>query len=375
LAPQSGPKAPAQPGTAPPVRYRELDADLKLQIREKILLEKAFGQMGNAADDAFQFMIELSMKYMSAEKADRAKLAASFADECKAYAVKNGLEYHETKEMTQTELATSLDERIGSAGEAVSEQSVRRDVRRVSDMVFEGDGTGRSRMGLYAPQRADSPKEKYAYWKIAEIPSKVPDLADKATRQLVVNSWKFEKARELAEKRAQEVAALVKAAPADITAALSGQTINGTKDSPALTVREIPTFSWMRVSQSVPSMGLQFPMESFVEGIDQPGSDFFRLVFDQLSEGEVGVALNRPRTVFYVVRVHDRDGSGGDGGIALQELQQQFLKERFTSQFPTPYDFMASEAQQFVDLRWQQSFSKQFGITFEEGDMRNPEDE
>ncbi len=354
---------PRFPTPGAPARYRELDDDLKLDIRETLLRDKAFSKMSDAADKAFEFMMEMGMKYLSADAKERDKISSSFADQCKAYAEKNGLEYHETKEMTQIELSSSLDEKIGDADEAVSSQ---RNARKVYQLCFETNSSGRgARVSLYAPQRADSLTARYAYWKIAEIPAKIPDLANKETRQLVLDSWKFEKARTLAQTRANDLAELIRKAPADVSAALSGQTINGTKDSPPVSVREVPMFSWLRTSQSVPTMGLPFPTESNLGGeIGNPGPDFFKLVFEKLSDGEVGVSLNPQKTVFYVVKVHDRDGSGPDGGVVMQELQQKFMKERFTSEFPTPYDFLASQEQQLLDMRWVQNFNKHFGITF-----------
>lgn len=359
-APAMPPKFPT-PGA--PVRYRELDDDLKLDIRETLLRDKAFAKMSDAADKAFEFMMEMGMKYLSADAKERDKISSTFADQCKAYAEKNGLEYHETKEMTQVELSSSLDEKIGDADEAVSSQ---RNARKVYQLCFETNSSGRgARVALYAPQRADSLTARYAYWKIAEIPAKIPDLANKETRQLVLDSWKFEKARTLAQTRANDLAELIRKAPADVSAALTGQTINGTKDSPPVSVREVPMFSWLRTSQSVPTMGLPFPTESNLGGeIGNPGPDFFKLVFEKLSDGEVGVSLNPQKTVFYVVRVHDRDGSGPEGAVVMQELQQKFMKERFTSEFPTPYDFLASQEQQLLDMRWVQNFNKHFGITF-----------
>ncbi|MDB5342174.1 MAG: hypothetical protein JWP89_551 [Schlesneria sp.] len=365
LPPKLTPPAmpPRFPAPGAPARYRELDDDLKLDIRETLLRDKAFSKMSDAADKAFEFMMEMGMKYLSADAKERDKISSSFADQCKAYAEKNGLEYHETKEMTQMELSSSLDEKIGDADEAVSSQ---RNARKVYQLCFETNSSGRGpRVSLYAPQRADSLTARYAYWKISEIPAKIPDLANKETRQLVLDSWKFEKARTLAQARANDLAELIRKAPADVSAALSGQTINGTKDSPPVSVREVPMFSWLRTSQSVPTMGLPFPTESNLGGeIGNPGPDFFKLVFEKLSDGEVGVSLNPQKTVFYVVKVHDRDGSGPDGGVVMQELQQKFLKERFTSEFPTPYDFLASQEQQLLDMRWVQNFNKHFGITF-----------
>lgn len=355
--------APGQGPIAPP-KLRELDDELKLEIREKLLLQKAFDRMGEARESAFEAMMEMSLRYLAADKANQAKVAETFADECKKYAAKHGFEYVETKEMSQMELATSLDERIGQASESVT----RRNARSVSEVVFDRVPSGtKFRVGLYSPQRADSPKARYAYWKIEEIPEKVPDLKDDATRQLVVASWKFEKARELAEKRARELAELAKKSPTDIAGAMSGQTINGTKESPPVAVRETAKFTWMRISNSVPSMGMSIPAESTIDQIEDAGSDILKLVFEQLGPGDVGVGLNRSKTAYYVVRVHDRDGTEpqADGIVPLHELQQQFLKERFTSFLPTPYDFIGLGMQQRLDYSWRMNFDKRFKVSFE----------
>lgn len=364
--PGAVPRFPNPDMMAPP-RYRELDAILKLEISERVLRDKALANMSAAADKGFEFMMELGMKYLAVDQKDqkeRDKVSATFADQLKAYAEKNNLEYHETKEMTQMELATSLDEKIGDADESVGST---RSARKVYQMAFEKNANGRTpRFALYAPQRADGPVTRYAFWKIAEIPARVPDLANKETRQLVLDSWKFEKARGLAETRAKDLAEKIRKGPADVSAALEGETVNGTKESPPVSVREIPLFTWLRSSQSVPTMGMGMPpMESSLGGeIGNPGSDFFKLVFDELDDGEVGVSLNPPRTVFYVVKVRDRDGSGPDGALVLQDLQQRFMKERFNGDFPTPYDYLTSQEQRMIDMRWYQNFNKQFGVTY-----------
>jgi hypothetical protein len=228
---------------------------------------------------------------------------------------------------------------------------------------------------------------RYAYWKTAEIPAHEPELKSDPNdplRQRVITEWKKDKARGLAETRAKELAAIAKASPTDLAAALSGQTINGTKESPPITVTETPRFSWLRVAQSVPSMGLGMPMESFIDGVFQPGPDFMKLIFDQLGEGEVGVGLNRPRDTFYVVRVHDRDAAGDDGGVGLEKLHQEFLRESFStangqnvwSGMPTPYDYLgAMGIQGPLEGRWRQNFNKKFGITFDQSAAQVESDE
>ncbi|MFO1040633.1 MAG: SurA N-terminal domain-containing protein [Planctomycetaceae bacterium] len=382
LTPPSSVFGPGNFSPMAPPKYRDLNDELKLEIREKLLRDKAFAKMSAAADAAFQFMIDLSLK-LPVNPKEREKATEGLAEKCKKYASEKGLEYIETKAMTYLEMRNSMDDRIGSATEAVSASSGRRNVRTVADIVFESETTGRTyRVTTYSPQRADSPKMRYSYWPIEHIASKVPDLKNEATRQLVVDAWKFEKARALAEVRAKELAELVKKMPTDIPAALSGQTINGTKDSPVVTVRESSKFSWMRTSQSVPSMGLPRPEESEIDNVEHAGSEFMKLIFEQLGDGDVGVGLNQPKTVFYVVRVHDRDGSGPDGGVALQRLQDQFMKERATAEapkqgfsFPTAYDFLTAEIQNFLDGRWRQSFEKRFAITWTVADSAGKSDE
>lgn len=157
----------------------------------------------------------------------------------------------------------------------------------------------------------------------------------------------------------------MKKGEADIAAALSGQTINGTPESPVVTVRETPKFSWLRLPQSLPQFGLQRPVESSIEGIDQPGLQFMKTVFEDLGNGDTGITINQSRSTFYAVRVHDRDAATDDGGVGLQTLQAQFLREQFSGFLPTPYEFMAAEVQQMVDARWRDNFKKRFGIEFE----------
>lgn len=370
---------PSLPLPPPVARYRELDDDLKDQIREMILRDKAFALMGDAADQAFEFMMELSLKYFGDDPKERGKTAGTFAEQLKQYAEQHGLEYKETKELSRFELATSLDEPIGSATDPTVGGGLNRNSRAVAEEVFEREPSGRGyRLSVYSPRRADTLRgSRYSYWKTLEVPAKVPDLKDAIVRQKVVDAWKFEKARPLAEKRAKELAEMMKKGEADIAAALSGQTINGTSDSTPITIRETPKFTWLRLPQSLPQFGLQRPAPSTIDGIDQPGYEFMKTVFEDLGNGETGVGFNTPRTIFYALRVHNRDAAEAesDGGVALQALQQQFLREQFSGFLPTPYEFLAAEIQQGVDIRWRNSFSKRFAIEFERRPEEAAEDE
>ena len=382
-APHSGtgsatPALNSLPLPPPVARYRELDGDLKEQIRETILRDKAFFKMGETADKTLEMMMELSLKYMSIDPKERDKAAKTFAGELKTYAEQHGLEYKETKEMTRFELMTTLDEPIGSATDPVTGTNFTRTQTSVAEEVFDMEPSGRGyRLPVFSPRRADTRGARYSYWKILEVPAKVPDLKDAVVRQKVLDAYKFEKARPLAEKRAKELAALMKEGKADIAAALSGQTINGTTDSPAATIRETPKFTWLRLPQSLPQFGLQRPVESTIDGIGQPGFQFMRTVFDELGNGDTGVTVNSSRTSYFAVRVHDRDGSDaeGDGIATLQALEIQFSREQFSGFLPTPYEFIGAEIQQIVDNRWRADFSKRYGIEFEKNAADGPDEE
>ena len=382
-APHSGtgartPALNSLPLPPPVARYQELDENLKETIRQTIMLNKALLKMGETADRALEMMMELSLRYMALAPKERDKAAGTYAGELKAYAEQHGLEYKETRELSRFELMTTLDEPIGNATDPVTGAKFNRTPISVAEEVFEMEPSGRGyRLPVFSPRRADTRGARYSYWKVLEVPAKVPDLKDAVVRKKVLDAYNFEKARPLAEKRARELADLMKEGKADIAAALSGQTINGTTDSPATTIRETPKFTWLRLPQSLPQFGLQRPVESTIEGIGQPGFSFMKTVFDELGNGDTGVTVNSSRTSYFAVRVHDRDGSEAEGeGIAtLHALQTQFSREQFTGFLPTPYEFIGAEIQQIVDNRWRADFSKRYGIEFEKTAADGPDEE
>lgn len=364
------PSLDSLPMPALAARYRELDDDLKEQIRETVRTQKALVKMSEVSDGALEMMMDLSLGYQSLEPKARDQAAAEFSTQLKEYAEKHGLEYKETKEMSQLEMMTSLDERVGSATDPVSASGASRSRTSVAEEVFQMEGSGRGyRLSKFSPRRADIERgARYTFWKTAEIPAKAPDFKDVLVHKKVLEAWKFEKARPLAEKRANELVALIKKGEADIAAALSGQTINGTNDSPAASIRETTKFSWLRLPQSLPQFGLQQPTESTIDGIGQPGYQFMKAIFDDMANGDVSVVSTASRNAFYVVRVHDRDGiaSEAEGVTTLADLQKQFLREQFSTNFlPTPYEFIGAEIQAIVDNRWRAGFRQRFGIEFE----------
>lgn len=71
-------------------------------------------------------------------------------------------------------------------------------------------------------------------------------------------------------------------------------------EAQAAAVLEPPEFTWL-TRGSLPT-GSGAPMLNTVEGVEFPSHDFMRAIF-ALKPGEIGVAVNGPQTVVYLVRV------------------------------------------------------------------------
>src|SRR6185437_2469621 len=116
-------------------------------------------------------------------------------------------------------------------------------------------------------------------------------------------------AQPLAEKRAEELAKLVNGQDGESASkALHDQTVTGEKDATSVTVSSPEAFTWMRES-TAPGFNpwaSPAPQMSDITFVDNPGTRFMRLVFDELKEGQAGVAPNENRSIYYVVKLERR---------------------------------------------------------------------
>lgn len=370
---------PPGPTTAP--KYRELDDVLRGEIRDTMLKERAFAKMGEAVDRALEHMLNNAAVYQRADTQEqKAKAEIQLQDQLKRFATENGLEYGETKSLSQRDLVNLREPPLGGATDPSSGQSSRS--LTVAEMAFESEV-------LYNPLRADAAlrDKRFAFWKTADHPAKVPDFRD--VKEKVAEAWKFEQARPLAEKRAQALAELVRTSQKPMVDALSGQTITGKEDGPPLTVRHTPRFSWLNLPITIPrSLWGRVPPEYFVprlslvEGIDEPGMAFMRTVFEELGPGETGIAPNQPLTTYFVVQVKQRDATPteGDDNLGLRALQSQFMNDgnRYSDSVRplfgdgSPYAPMAQAFQAEVDSRWRDGFERRFGIEWHNEDSSAP---
>jgi len=367
LPPSPGAKAAEEP------KYKELDDNLKSEIRDRMLRVRAFEAMGNATDRALDEMTRLADKFLAAiEPAEQKKVADEITESIKRYAAANHLDYKETGPMTQNELFSSTSETIGAAQEPSANPFQRGS--SVAEEAFDGDVT-------YYPKRADSVlrDKRYAYWKIADVPARVPEFKD--VRDKVAEAWKLDQARPRAEKRAKELAELIEKSDKPVAETLSGQTVTGATDSDAVTVRDTPRFSWLNMPRNLP---FQFnpmfsppPELSPVDGIEGAGQDFMKKVFEDLGPGDVGVAPNQSRSVFYVVKVKQRDATPtqGEENLGLKALQQQFLVTGRTGFAQGPYMYLNRDRLISLLNDWRTTYERGYDVRWNnaERDMEQPE--
>ncbi len=354
------PKLSNSPESLPKPKLRELNDDLKLEIRETIARERAFDIIAAALDQASEFMVPLGLDYDTTidpkEKVEKVKV---IADKLKKYAADNDLEYKETPEWEYEEL---LAQPIGTAFENQKRSPV------ASDVMMR-DERGESRMPLYSPRRADlrTRRGSFAYWKISDTPAHLTELKDEAVREKAVRAWKFDQARLLAEKRANALAEQAKLANNNLVAAVSGESSTGQSNDPALTVIETPEFTWLSSPQSVPSAQGD-PLVTDIPLIPNVDNDFMEVVFEDLKQGEIGVASNRSKSTYYIVKVRDRDSARNDGGIEQEAERKSFLAERFTGLYPiikSPYESLAQLPLRTVYLGWQKNLEKRHNVEWE----------
>ena len=365
-------KTPAPPLSQSPVslpepKFRELDEDLRLEIRETLMRERAFFDMAAALDKAFDAMLPWGLDYdTSTDEDQKEEKAKVVAEKMKQYAVTHQLEYVETPEW---EYEALVAEPIGMAVEEQGRTNV------ANEVMMRGE-RGEPRIPLYAPRRADSRNRRgsFAYWKISDIPAKIPSMDEEPVREKVVKAWKFDQARRLAENRATSLVDKTKKEGSNLAATISGESATGRKTDPALSVIETPEFTWLSTPQSVPS-GPQDPMITEIPLIAKASNDFMKKVFEDLKEGEVGVAANGDRSIYYIVKVVGREMVKEDGGVARQEKHRQFLAERFSGLYPiikSPYESLAQLPQRAIDQTWRQNFIKRLDIDWDDETVQAP---
>ena len=241
------------------------------------------------------------------------------------------------EEMSELEIARSNDGRnmfgdliFGSRSESTRAQLS----KYQSGVTYYQAGAGKT---LALPETVT-----YVFYKTEDRPEKFVAWEDEGTYDLALAKWKKVQARKKALEAAEALAD--KARDADKTLK---------EIFPDRKVVSAGPFTWMTEGVSARLMGpSEPPTLSKVDGIERPGDDFMRAVF-ALAPGGVGVAMNQPETVAYVVR--------------LEKLgkAEWSLWNSFESTPPGEYGSVAGGDLQAMERAWIEQIKADAGLKWE----------
>lgn len=200
---------------------------------------------------------------------------------------------------------------------------------------------------LYLPETsADRDGNQYLFWRTDESDDRVPSFDDEGVADQVRQAWKMIEARKLALDAAKALK--------DEAAKANRPLKEVFADRQDIRVVAPPPFSWLTFG-SVP-MGVQ-PRMSAVEGVTMPGSmpgtDFMQTTFT-LTAGQLGVAMNQPQTVAYVIRM-----------VELAPPEQVLVKSFEESDSIYRWISMAMEDQHQIDQAWKEEIKTAAGFKWE----------
>lgn len=181
---------------------------------------------------------------------------------------------------------------------------------------------------VYQPIEAkDVSGNRYIVMMKSDTPGRVPEFAE--VRDEVIKAWKMQKAAELAEKRATELAKKAEESKQPLTEFFA--------DTPDTKVVRTDSFSELTGGDVGVFNGQLQPFRlSQPEGLVAPGPEFMKKVFE-LKDGQVAGVLNHDHTIAYVVRVVEHQPP-------LTELHTAYLQD--AGSWPGAYIMSRAHAQE-----------------------------
>ncbi|MEO8498204.1 MAG: hypothetical protein ABI614_24325, partial [Planctomycetota bacterium] len=288
---------------APPdeTRYKPLDDKLRAEIRDEITRDRARQPAQERLDKALDEIKSVIDAY--GKKARRVDAAKPAPVDYEKLASEHGFT---AGKIDPTDVIGIEQFELGKAYEMAFTSWP---PQRVSfaQMAFQES------VQMYRAQRIKSAElgGEFLYWTVAEKDAYVPQL--EAIRGEVIEAWKHREAFVIAKAEAEKLA---KQAAGDKPLGESLSEHDGLE-----IIQPVP-FSWMSTG-STPFGGAGAPTLSQVEGVEAAGNDFMKSVFG-LKQGQVGVAVDQPQAIVYVVR------------IAAETPSEEILKAQFLASGVTP---------------------------------------
>jgi hypothetical protein len=292
---------PAEPKK--PVEYQPLE-QVKDQIRRQVAEGKVAEELANLTghiqgqlDDEFNSWFNARLAAED-DKKDPPPAPKSLTD-LAPIAQKNGLQHGQTGPKSLLELRELP---IGKSS-----------VMDLNISLLGALFLGGHDIDLYQPKTSvDIDGNRYVVMKTSDTPGKVPTLAE--VKDEVIKAWKKEKAVELAEKHANELAKKAQDAKSPLT--------NFFAEDKAIKVVRTDPFAELTGGE-VGFAGGQIQQQPYrisqPDGIVAVGPEFLKRVFE-LKDGEVAVIPNHDHTIEYIVRVVEHQP-------ALPELRTAYLAE------------------------------------------------
>lgn len=350
---------PAEPTTAsaPLEPYRPLNDDLKSEIRDQLLRERTLALMKEKITGAVTYMNDLSYKINSPAEGETPPTTEEVTKMLKAYADKHQLVYNITPMMSAQEMEESEKYPLGTAKEPTANQFAAQP-RSVIEQLFETPVDL-----LYSAYEAEDAFSSalISYWKVKHVDASIPEFDDPKIQEEIVAQLKLEAARPVAQKRGEALKKLiVDAGDKEMSEAISGQTVTGKKEGTELSTTTTESFSWMRTSTAGASNPFSMPRPelSSISAIDGAGNEFMEQIFDNMSDGDVGVVMNADKSICYVVKVKNRIPST-EGGMTA--MYQEFLKTDLFFFF-SPYLPLAQMEQQQTNYEWSRDLEEKYQV-------------
>ena len=224
----------------------------------------------------------------------------------------------------------------GGLGQSYANVRTPYDYRRISFV-----DVGFNERLLRPMKTQDDEGDTYLSWKTKEAPSAVPTLDE--VRQEVVRALKMIEARKRASAAAEQLAKEAREAKKPLSEVFA--------DREGIEVVGTGPFTWMTIGAVPFDPNNSQPRLSPVHGVEGPGEDFMRAVFDSTPD-QIRVVVNQPQTIAYVVQVKEFLPDRA-------ELEQQFIVEDFRK-----YGQLAFDTQWNLYLDWLRWLDGQAGLTW-----------
>ena len=309
---------PAVPLSNIPLLDTVLREEIRIKIENERTREKMQEQMGKVAQ---WFESQVGELMFAPEGSDDRITDQQAAELVRDYAQQHNLHYAETEFLSFTELTESEEHPVGKSMTVVP---LGARPQTLPNAIFETRPEDR-----YRPITTEEVVNSswFVVWKVEDKADYIPEsMNDERIREQVVQAWRVQQARPQAKDRAEELAELVRATDAPMAEALSEMTVTGDEDSLFVQVTETGEFTWLTTGSTQPQLYSRTPPVTMSPaGIEKGGEDFMRVVFDELAEGDVGVAVNADRSIYYVVTVKDRIPAAGED---FETFRNNFLAQQ-----------------------------------------------